>query len=648
MPEPSTFFSAADWILRLSRSYRSLRKRHRDELDRIASDFTSPDLLTRYFIEPECQQLNPADEDERDATSSVRSKVSVTLGRFFDGDIMIQDGRSQMFVFADAGMGKTSLLVCLHLSYLKRFMPLGVRCQLLKLGPSTLAEIAAIQSKRRTILLLDSLDEDRSSWGCLSRRIEDLLNATRSFRRVVITCRTQYFPEDEDQSPGRVKLGGYTCPAIFLSYWDNEQVTEYLVKRFRRRWKDWLLLQPNPKLEVAKEKVLSFHSLESRPMLLAYIEDIVNQSNTLDTDYELYEALVASWLDREERKFYKLEKPQITREVLAQACELLAETLYSEGRHHLSQEDFVQLCHDSDVEDSLSELEIGGRSLLNRTSGGSFRFAHYSIEEFLAARCLLTRSPTMRTRGRPSSKLFKSFIVGGLAKAVAEGDAPELVDLDLRHAQFKGLDLQRCRLIHCDLSHASFQAATLTRASLVESQLNDGDFRKAELILADLTGADLRGADLSKADLSGAILRGADLTHAKLEGTTLQGAVLDGADLSGATLVGAQAQDSSLKGVRLRGAKLERSDLSGCDLSSGEEIPPSDLSEARLDRARLVGARLVGARLEGVSARQTDFSDADLSGADFTDGDLRDAKFFRAQVTETRFPPNSGPSSDGK
>ena len=59
---------------------------------------------------------------------------------------------------------------------------------------------------------------------------------------------------------------------------------------------------------------------------------------------------------------------------------------------------------------------------------------------------------------------------------------------------------------------------------------NEEDGERADLSVADLSGAYLRGADLSGAYLSGAYLSGADLS-----GAYLRGAYLSGADLSGGT-----------------------------------------------------------------------------------------------------------------
>src|SRR6185369_11187032 len=126
------------------------------------------------------------------------------------------------------------------------------------------------------VLLLDALDEDRTAWGKIEQRLLEILTHTTNFRRVIISCRTQFFPEisaDPFANPGRVKLGGFVCPMIFLSLFDNAQVEEYLDKRYPDRWVHWF--QRNSKREQARQLVEKMKDLRCRPMLLAHIEDLV-------------------------------------------------------------------------------------------------------------------------------------------------------------------------------------------------------------------------------------------------------------------------------------------------------------------------------------------------------------------------------------
>ena len=241
MAEPATSFISASWLKPLWKKLKGIRGEREEEIQRITNDFVDPHELARFYVEPSCQHHNPADhQEDREPRSAVKSPVFKTVSDFLEGDYAVTDGgRNQMFVLSDAGMGKTSLLVMLKLTQLTHFWPQPYHCELFKLGADTLTRVKKLTAPGSTVLLLDALDEDVTAWGKLDQRVLEILTHTSQFRRVIISCRTQFFPEtaaDSFANPGRVKLGGFTCPMIFLSLFDNGQVEEYLGKRYPDTW----------------------------------------------------------------------------------------------------------------------------------------------------------------------------------------------------------------------------------------------------------------------------------------------------------------------------------------------------------------------------------------------------------------------------
>jgi uncharacterized protein YjbI with pentapeptide repeats len=140
----------------------------------------------------------------------------------------------------------------------------------------------------------------------------------------------------------------------------------------------------------------------------------------------------------------------------------------------------------------------------------------------------------------------------------------------------------------------------LWRANLSGQWLVNEDLWKANLVLANLSGATLNGANLS-----GAILGGTNLSGAILGGTNLSGAKLSGAKLGGADL-----GDANLSGANLSGANLSGAKLGGADLGD----------------ANLYGANLSGADLGGTNLSGADLRGANLGGADLSFADLSEAK----------------------
>lgn len=98
----------------------------------------------------------------------------------------------------------------------------------------------------------------------------------------------------------------------------------------------------------------------------------------------------------------------------------------------------------------------------------------------------------------------------------------DLIDPDLRAANFNGMNLIGADLDWTDLRNAQFRGAILRRINCRSANLCEADFSGA-----DLSGADFRGADLSRADLSEANLTAVQFADANLSEICLSNAYVD-------------------------------------------------------------------------------------------------------------------------
>ncbi|MFZ1640948.1 MAG: formylglycine-generating enzyme family protein [Candidatus Contendobacter sp.] len=395
LTEALTFVSI-DWIKPLAKKLKGIRDARIQEINSISDTFGDPKPLVRYYVEPMCQHHNPADYHEDEAPISfVKAKAFVTINNFLNREVTIRDGCTQMFILADAGMGKTSLLVMLKLTHLLRFWPSGYDCLLLKLGPDTLDVVRKHANKANTVLLLDALDEDPTAWGNIEQRLIELLQETTNFRRVLISCRTQFFPEtgtDPFGSPGRVTVGGFMCPMIFLSLFDDDQVREYLCKRFPDPWHYGLTGRRHKSWLRAEQLLKSMRSLRFRPLLLTYIDRLLEFNRPQWDEYAIYDALTETWLLREVSKLAKQGiNPLPTKEDLWTSCTAVAVHLQSLGKRVLSQAELRSLVTGLPAIAHIEQLDFGGRSLMNRTSDREYRFSHYSTQEFLVVHAVVER-----------------------------------------------------------------------------------------------------------------------------------------------------------------------------------------------------------------------------------------------------------------
>ncbi|MCP4545386.1 MAG: pentapeptide repeat-containing protein [bacterium] len=535
------------WVPRLWSWYSSQAEEKKDLLNEVNAVLTQdPRELARLYVEPDLQLVNPAnmEDDEPDEEDEIFRQPAY---RWLDSFLIKprrRDGRHVAFVLSDSGMGKSSLLAMLRLTSAQGRWP-GINFKLLKLGETSLSDIQRYKHPVETVLLLDSLDEDPLAFGRIESRIIKLLKATTQFRQVIITCRTQFFPLRNyyERDGARIKISGFSCKTIYLSLFSEVQIDAYLKKVFSK----------SDDIDRAKALVLRMKSLRMRPMLLANIEDLLERQDQIEdwTSFGVHEALVDAWLDREERK----SNNKVTAQDLRDACHIMATYLQEARRQTISSINLEVFFAQEDVPAAISSVaEFGGRSLLNKNSDGDYRFAHYSIQEFLVVD-YMARHPEKTVQY--SSKIrFSDELVAFLVNWTHQ--APESWEANLT-----GANLGRAKLTAACLRSANFAHATL---------------HAAELNRADLSGADLSRADLSRADLEAVDLSGANLSKADLEGAVLRTANLDGADLSDADLRNADIEGASFIGARLSGANL-----SGLDFSSNERISREQVTSAIID-----------------------------------------------------------------
>ncbi|MDH5887797.1 pentapeptide repeat-containing protein [Vibrio splendidus] len=630
------------------------------ELVRINDIFGNCEELAKFYIQPNCQQVNPADELEDETISSIRAGVFETINKFLNRNILTRDGASQMFILADAGMGKTSLMMMVKLSHLMAFWPKDYECKLLKLGATTLSDISKIENKTKTVLLLDSLDEDtQCKQGGTSDRLTKILEATSCFYRVIITCRTQFFPETAESAfntMGKISFNNYDCPLIYLSLFTNEQVDAYLEKRYPRNLKFILNRFDDPKQRDAKQSIKGIGSLQFRPFLLSHVETLLESHRQGATEYELYKGLVDTWLNREVIKLRQHHDKNINKEDLLKACIWLAETMQRHNTHTVALKHIQQLCHREShilllkdsverVIEGIDHIDIGTNSLLNRNSYGEFRFSHLSIREFLIVYGV--EIGILVDKGDPFNKtdnmvkFIKTVNKSKVGLFFNERNGCLLTGFEIANKnQLANFDLKYASLDHSDLKNASLNSVNLSEANLEGANLDN----------AKLDGANLRGANLQGASLQNVNLKGANLSEANLEGACLNGALLDNANLSKANLIDAQLTTSihgtgkqnstSLKNVNLKMANLSKANLKGADLTEAclteAKLQTSLLSGANLSNARLDHANLKSSTLSEVNLENANLENADLVGVDFTNANLQGANLTGSELSEAR------------
>jgi len=344
------------------------------------SELFGPEVIdrsTRYYIPPNCSSVDPAQEVE------MRQVISTEEELFDAVDKHLAKGNPHrhLLLLADSGMGKTAFA----LNYYARNQRLPHRYRqrlaVVPLGiPDADEYIAKVNYQQNTVIFLDAFDEDTKAIKDHHQRLMELLQACRNFRRVLITCRTQFFPKDEEipRETGIARVeprkagekAVYEFWKLYLSPLNDEQVEDYL----RRRYSFWL----RGKRKRTRELVKKIPLLSVRPMLLSYIPEVLQSGAEIDYSFQLYyEVMVEKWLERESR--------WVNSEALRNFSERLAVDVYvnreRRGAERVPRSELSILANQWQI--PLDEWQLSGRSLLNRDAEGNYKFAHRSIMEYL-------------------------------------------------------------------------------------------------------------------------------------------------------------------------------------------------------------------------------------------------------------------------
>ena len=331
------------------------------------------------------------DEPNKATTASTRESMTSFCERIFQGD---NPNERLYMVLAGSGMGKTTFMVNIFCHYVKTKMTnkgLPFEIRLLRLDDENvinkindISKVSPIRANK-TILLLDALDENRYASEDFQKFQTELESAIEPFKLVMITCRSQFFdsekliPEETSWiSTGREKnLINYN--KVYISPFSDNDIEKYLSQKYKGQRK---------KRKQAYLTVERCKNLMVRPLLLSYIDDLIEDNVKYTELSDIYETLIDKWLQREVNSIYdKVERNKQKKNLYRFSVDI-AKTIYSNWKGvksmQLTPEQMGTFMKSYGYNDL--PFDIKRRSLINRNASGSFKFAHKSFLEYFLAK----------------------------------------------------------------------------------------------------------------------------------------------------------------------------------------------------------------------------------------------------------------------
>ena len=313
---------------------------------------------------------------------NITEEITPSPNRFLLVKKLLQDFSSKAYpverkiyaILGGSGMGKSSFSASLFYQYVQQFKfkkpKLSFFIQYLGTD-DVLTKIRLfnrIAEEKDSVILLDALDENIQATKDCHSFLESLIAETNNFKYIIITSRTQLF------------LSAIYEPdnTIYISPFTKEEAQRHLAYKYRN---------DSEKKKQAIDITENSSDLMSRPMILSFIDDLININNlNLLSKAELYHYIIDAWLTRECNT--KISSDYcLTKEELFVFSKQLAFFIYKKwtkkSESIISPIEYIDFIQDNGYKNN--PYSFKGRSLINRDADGNIKFSHKSFFEFFIA-----------------------------------------------------------------------------------------------------------------------------------------------------------------------------------------------------------------------------------------------------------------------
>lgn len=332
--------------------------------------------------------MGQIDKGPHDSDIITRSNSSFDLVDKLLKDIFSPDEgtwKRRFAILGGTGMGKSTFSAYLFYKYINYYKykeckyPICIKYLGQKDVMSDLRKMSEKNDVSQSILILDALDENRDAANDTKAFLEEIEEITDKYRMVILTSRTQFFPNKESEpTKGNVIQNSHSnrflfWERIYISPFDKEETQRYLETKFKV-----------PSKEYSKAIIIAdlSNDLMMRPMILSYVDYLLDLAdNKIIMVSEIYVRIIDKWLSDE------CEGQALGKSDLFAFSKNLSFYIYEKwkqsGDSYVTEEEFQNFLSQNNYQDI--PYSFRGRSLVNRRGDGSVKFSHKSIWEFFLA-----------------------------------------------------------------------------------------------------------------------------------------------------------------------------------------------------------------------------------------------------------------------
>lgn len=341
--------------------------------------------VSKYYIPTRCQDKDPCNEEEIYEFNG--KYVTEKLIPFFCNKAFASESFGKYYmILADSGMGKTTFLVRLYRDYVLKIKLLPRKkmgiCFVSLTEKDWISRIRNVTVPGNTILLMDALDENSEAIADCDLFLKRILDETKKFNKIVITCRTQFFSnqKSEPKRTGLVHAGTGKKSSEFIKKYvtpfTEHEVDLYLKKRFKFNY----FLQKD-----AKKIIRKVPEVMARPLILNWIDYLLDKKKPLNYSFEIYGRIMSEWVEREcGGQWIEKDSGKLTKGKLVRLSYEIAQYMLDNEVTLVPAEIVDEMARKENIE--IEPILAKSRSLLNRNSNGEFKFAHRSFLEFILAK----------------------------------------------------------------------------------------------------------------------------------------------------------------------------------------------------------------------------------------------------------------------